>query len=632
MSRLNRFATDARYAWRTVRRAPAFAVPVCFTVALAVGMAVAASAVVNVSSLSPATFSTPLRLDSIRDPGWTTDWGSNLLASADWQNAALDGGLLVLALIAATILVIAAVTLINLQLQRASERGLEQAVQSALGASRHRRMVRLAAEGIWLAAIGAGLGLLLGFVAGAALRLSWPHEVAAEPDFPGLWTVALGVGLPLLAMILLPVASGLASDGRAAFPRLLRTGDRATGGPGSALLRDGFAVAQLAASVALLVGAGLLLRVPPGTTAGESARPGVRDTLVVRLDLDAKAFTDPAERTGYYRRLVAEVSRIPGLADTTLSSPGALMAAGPPGRAQSACGNCFRGGVYVPLLPAIVRYHAVGPDFFRRRGIPVLEGREFGDEDGPDSPRVAVVSAGFAASHFEDGRALGKELRLGGANGAWCRIVGVVPDIRAAGLDSGQDRVPALYLPLFQAPTLSVDLAVRTGSAAGDLRSTLEKVVVAGEPDVRFGGLGTLREEWARRIAPLRWLGLVLALGGCGALLLAVQGLAAVMRFHVRRRRRELAVRLSLGATPGRVVSLVLRRPLVIAIVGVLVGVWASLPLVGWSEGLVAPDASLDPWIGAFIVAGLAGAALLGAAIPAWSAARLDPSVCLREE
>jgi predicted permease len=632
MSNWRLLAADGRFAWRALCRAPGFAVPAVFTIAVAVGVVVAVSSVIDVESLRPFTLSTALNLDVIRDPGWSASWSGSLRSPNDLQRAALDSFLLVLAVAAVVAGVIAALTLANLTLSRAARRGLELAVQSAVGASSFRLLARLGAEGLWLGGVGVGLGLLVGFAAGAAWRLTWPQGAASFGSLPYTSMAAMGVGLPIAIMVALPLLSALASGGRGALPRLLRSGERVTDGRATALLRDGFTVAQFAASLALLVGAGILLRGPVGSDSDTRTAFGTEETLIIKLDLSRTTFEEPRNRIAYFEKLLAGVRGLPSVHDTAVGSSGTLVALGPLGRVISDCGDCSRGGVFLPFIPGIVRYQAISPRFFQVLGVDVSSGREFDEDDRAGSPLVALVSEDFAASHFEGGRAVGREVQLGGGTGPWYRVVGVVPEVRVAGLAAGRGDIPAVYVPLLQDPPSSVDLAVRPAMSVQEMARPVQSLARAIDPGARVVGSATLGEELARQAAPLRWLGGSLGAAAVVSLLLALQGLTSVMRYNVSTRRRELAVRMSVGAGSGSVVWLVLRRTLVIAGAGTVLGLWAALPLVGWARKLVPGASPLDPALVTLIAGALLSCTVLGGALPAWNAARVDPALTLRVE
>lgn len=632
MSNWGLLVTDGRQAWRTLRRAPGFALPAAFTIAMVVGIGVAVFSLIDVESLRPLAFSTPLRLEGVRDPGWSASWSGALRTPNALQSAALDSFLLVLAVTAVVAGAIAALTLVNLMLSRAGRRGLDQAVQSALGASPFRLIARLAAEGLWLGGIGVGLGLLIGFAAATALHLTWPQGAAPLRSLTDVRFLGLAVLLPIASMIAVPLLSRLALGGRVAFPRLLRTGERVTDGPGAALLRDGFAVAQLAASLALLVGAGMLLRGPLGSDVDGGPAFGTPDTVIVKLDLSRSTFEDPAARIDYFENLLAAVRALPSVDDTALASSGTLVGLGSAGRVVSACGGCSRGGVFLPFLPGIVRYHAISPGFLSTLGVEVSSGREFDAGDRPGSAPVALVSESFAASHFAGGQAVGREVQLGGGTGPWHRVVGVVPEVRIAGLGSGRGDLPAVYVPLLQESPLSVDLAVQTVTGPLERVPGVERLAREMGAGVRVVASTTIDDELARRAAPLRWLGWSLGAAGAGSMLLALHGLASVMRYNVSRRRRELAVRMSVGAGPGSVVRLVLRRALLLGGAGTLLGLWAALPLVGWTRKLLPGTSPLDPALVILIAVALVSSVVLGGALPAWKAARVDPALNLRAE
>jgi putative ABC transport system permease protein len=323
--------------------------------------------------------------------------------------------------------------------------------------------------------------------------------------------------------------------------------------------------------VALLIGAGLLMRsaFPMARTAGD-AETG--DTLIVELELTGSEYGGAARRLAYFETLLERIASIPGTEAESLSSPGTWLAVGPEALAIADCGHCGRGGVYLPLSPAFARHHAVSPGFFAAHGLDVVEGRGFTAADRLGAPRVAIVNRTFAIEHFERSEPLGRGVQVGGLQGPWYTVVGIVEDVPGLTMGSARRSPPVLYLPLFQQPPRSVDLSVRT---AGDLHgdtilagSSVTSAASELDGSVEVVGVASARERLEHQSAPLRWLGLLFGVTGGLATLLAVHGLYSVMRYNVLLRRREIGIRLAVGAAPRAVVGMVLRRSLLLVALG----------------------------------------------------------------
>jgi putative ABC transport system permease protein len=623
-------STDLRYGLRRLLRARAFTLPAAFALAFGTGLGLSLFSLVRFVSLRPLLLESVLSLDPVRDAGWESTWNAPLRSAAQIQNEGLGDMLFILVVVAGLGLVIALLGLISLVLARASGRRRDLAIEAALGASSSRLRSRLLSEGVWLAFVGCGIGLLLGLAGTGVLRSSWPHSlVPSGGSMVELWGLVVGLLGPATATVLLPLI-GSAKLLRSSNLGSLGGGARTTGEPGERLLRDVFAVVQLAVSVALLIGAGLLVRsafpVPRASGVVES-----RDTLIVELELTESEYGSAARRLAYFDALLERVAGIPGIEAESLSSPAAWLAVGPEALATAECGNCSRGGMYLPMSPAFVRHHAVSPGFFAAFGLDLVDGRGFTPADRVGSPRVAIVNRTFATEHFERGEPLGRRVQVGGLQGPWYTVVGVVEDVQGATMGSAGPTAPALSLSLLQQPPLSVDLSVRTADGHLLAGTTVTNAVSELDGPAEIVGVATTQRRLGHHIAPLRWLGLLFGVTGGLATLLAVHGLYSVMRYNVLLRRRELGIRMAVGAKPRAVVGMVLRRSLLLVAIGGAVGLWGALPLIGWLKTL-APDVRvLDPVLFGGVTLLLALAALAGGTLPARGAARLDPVVTLRD-
>nr|NIN70583.1 hypothetical protein [Gemmatimonadota bacterium]NIO30443.1 hypothetical protein [Gemmatimonadota bacterium] len=539
-------------------RARAFTLPAAGALALGTGLGLALFGLVRFASLRPLSLDSVLGLDPVRDAGWESSWTAPLRSAAQIQSEGLGDMLFVLVVVAGLGLVIALVGLIGLVLARASGRRSDLAIESALGASPSRLRSRLLSEGLWLALLGCGIGALLGLVGTVVLRSTWPHTVLPGRSTVEWWGLVVGLLVPACATFLLPLV-GSAKLLRSVNLGSLAVGTRTAGEPGERLLRDSLAVVQLAVSVALLIGAGLLMRsaFPVPQTSGVVE---ARDTLIVELGLAAEEYGVAARRLDYFDALLERVGSMRGIEAESLSSPAAWLAVGPAALVVAECGNCSRGNVYLPLSPAFARHHAVSPGFFGAYGLELVGGRDFTAADRLGSMPVAIVNRTFATEHFERGDPLGRRVQTGGPHGPWYTVIGVVEDIKGMTLGSAGRTPPALYLSLLQQPPRACDLSVRVEGDPLLAGAAVKDVLSEMDGPAETVGVASAESRLERHIAPLRWLGLLFGVTGGLATLLAVHGLYSVMRYNVLLRRREIGIRLAVGATPRAVLGMVLRR------------------------------------------------------------------------
>ncbi len=623
---LNRLKSEARLAVRSFSRQPGFAVPALVSAAFAVGLGLAIFGSIRIESTAPLQLRSALALDRVRDAGWSLP----LRSAARVQEAGLERALLFLAGLALLALLIACLNLTILTLMRATGRRREAAVRAALGEPRSRLWLRSAAEGVALAGAGIAAGAVAGLAGGALLLASWPHAAADLAGLlPQVWGLAICIAGPTAALVLPPLAATLGSLRRRDWSRWLTVGERATAEPVERLRRSGLAVTQIAGALVLLVAAGLLVRDSVPTRGGELGYDPA-DTLLVELDLPGGSKDESGERPLYYNEVLAAVSELEGVESAALSSPGTWVAVGAEGVATAECGDCYVGNLFVPISPAVARHHAVSPGSFAAMRANLIDGREFDDGDDADAPLRALVNRTFAENHFQDGEAVGRRVQLGGARGRWYTVVGVVDEVRAQAIGSAEPQTPAVYLSLLQSPVPSVDLLVRSSAPPDALEAALAAALASIDEAASHVVRGGLEERLRHQAAPLRWLGYVFAVLAALSLLIAIYGLAAVMRYEVLQRRAEIATRTAVGATPLAILALLVRRTLRLTAVGVGVGSLLALPLVGWLQTIAPQIDPIDPALFGLVIGSLAAATILGAVRPAWIAARLDPMIILR--
>ncbi len=541
--------------------------------------------------------------------------------------------LLVLSGSVALVLLIAGVNVANLLLARAAARRKEMAVRAALGASSARLLREPLAVSLLLALAGGGLGVLLcmGFVRALA-RLG-------SASVPRLGEIAVGPEVLLFTLVVSVVsglAFGLAPAWRQSRPELqaeLTEGARgSSAGGGLFSRRDGLrrllVAGEIALAVVLLVGAGLLVRsfarvrsVPPGFDA--------QGVLTFELSMSGPRYADSAIVLETSRKLWERLAAIPGAraAGGVSALPlSQMMAWGPitvEGRTP-APGEAF--------INADIR--VVGGAYFAAMRIPLVAGRHFDAHDTRDKPRVIVVDEALAAQLWPGEDPLGKRVRSGGfdasADTPWLTVVGVVGNIKQDRLDA-ESRI-AVYHPHTQYPARSMSVTLRGQGDPASLAEPARRELRAVLPELPVHGLRTMSERVSASLARRRFSMLLLGLFAALALTLGTIGTYSLMAYQVSQGRRELGIRLALGASPRRLVGFVLREGMAVALSGACVGLAAALLLARAMASLLFGVASFDPLTFASVPAVLLLAAFAACYLPARRAAAVDPATSLRSE
>ncbi len=545
--------------------------------------------------------------------------------------------LLVLSAAAMLLLLVACANLAGLFVARAGGRSRETAVRMALGAGRWRAARGALAESLLLAAAGGALALLVARAGVDLLAAAWPERFLyggwnlrfADPTAMGLDGSALAVaaGLALLTGLASGLLPALAAARRDPGRDLRAGATGALGGGGRrGSLRGGLVAAEVAVTLVLVMGAGLLFRSLAELRAVDR---GVdpEGLLVFEYSLprtSAWAEDPVAFHQAYLERLRA----LPGVRSASL------------GCAAPLGGHCMitlvrRAGAtrYPEGSRPDIGVDFVAPGFFETLGVPVLRGRAFEPRDRRDSPPVVVLNEAAARRLFPDGGALGRKVAMGvsltpeGSEGA--EVVGIVGDVLYDTPEKGV--MPEAYLSMHQQEGGSTVFLRAEGEPVA-LLPAARSILARLDPDVPLFGARTLEDLEARATADTRVLGALLAVFAGLALLLAATGVWAVVAHTVVRRTRELGLRVALGACPGSVVALVVRQGVGPAVAGVLVGAGAAWLGGRALRGLLYQVSPTDP-------ATLAGAALflltvsaLAAWLPARRATRVDPMEALRAE
>jgi len=530
--------------------------------------------------------------------------------------------LYVLAGAAGFVLLIACANVGSLLLALAVGRRREIAVRLALGAARSRIVRQLLTESLMLSLLGGGIGLLL------AVWLTEAIRALAAGQIPRAESIAVDgvvLGFTMLVSIATGVIFGLAPALQASNADLnaaLKDGTRGTTVAAGHRLRGALVVAEVALSLVLLVGAGLmiksfwrLLQVNPGFDA--------QSLLRIEVALPESKYPESRDRVTFFQQTLERISTLPGVR-------GAAVINSPPLSGRRNISVFPIEGRPEPKGNAdavLADFREISSDYFKMMGIPFLQGRAFTDRDAQNTPRVAIISQSFVARYGAGEELLGKRVRV---EDDWHTVVGIVSDVRQSGLD--EEAAPHIYIPYLQYSPSRAGVLVRTTgdplSMVGSVRSAIQDV----DRDQPIYNVSTMTAMISTAVAPRR-LNLVL-LGGFAlvALTLAAVGIYGVMANLVTQRTGEIGLRMALGAQPRDVLRLFVARGLRLASLGVAVGLGASLALSRLMATLLYGVSVSDPLTFAVITVLLLSVALLACFVPARRASRVDPMVALRYE
>ena len=542
----------------------------------------------------------------------------------------------------ALVLLIACANLASLAMVRASRRRRELAVRAAIGASSGRLVRQTLLESLVLAMLGCGLGLLVATWLVRALS-------AMRPEALGTWGVAstdlldlatAGVERPVVlfcavAALATALLFGLAPALRAARVRLapdLRAGGaslqggRGHGGAGGG--RPLLVAGQTALAMVTLVGAGLLLR---SLWALQSVPLGVEPERVLTFEVRPSdgAYSRP-DVPGFHGGLVERIAALRGVESVAVGS--CVPASG-----QSGCNSTMvlsRDGQELTEAQRFsIGWHIVGEDYFRTLGVPLRAGRAFDRRDRADAPAVVVLNETAARRLWPDGKAVGRRMQMGtmGLNGdTHAEVIGVVGDVRYRRLEDAAS--PEVYMADLQLGLVATTLFVRTAGDPLELVPAVRGAVQSVDRDLPIYRVRTLEEQLGFALSKARFGSVLLLAFAAVALALAALGVYGVLAQSVAARRREIGLRMALGAASREVERLVLRQGMTMALAGALAGMALALGLTGLLRGLLFEVAPRDPVTFAAVPLALLAVAAVACLVPARRAARVDPTVVLRQE
>lgn len=560
-------------------------------------------------------------------PQRNTGWSVTLVPIHEQMVDQIRPALLVLAGAVVLVLLIACVNVANLLLARSTVRQRELGLRMALGAGRGRLVRQMLTESLLLSLAGglAGLAIAIGFHRGllalVANRIPVPRLDQVALDLPVLgftMAVALGTGL-LFGLVPALIATSHPSDA-------LREGGRQGAAPRSRRALGTLVVAEVALSLVLLAGAGLLVRsfvrlqnIDPGLRAGS--------VLTARVMLPAARYNDPRRSAGFFTDAVARIAALPGVESAAGVSFLPLAGLG--------IGTSFYRADQPPPAAGqspTTDVRPVTPGFFRTMGIPHRAGRDFAATDTADAPLVAIVGETLVRLHLPGENPLGKRLQvsIGTPQGMRVEIVGVVGDIKMSSLDA--ETRPAIYIPHTQLAIGLMTFVVRTTPEPMSLVRSVAGAVQAIDAELPLADVKPMAEVVDATLARPRTVSVLLTAFALMALVLAGVGVYGVMAYSVSQRTQEIGVRMALGATAESVFRLVLGQALRLIAIGVVVGLIAAGALTRVLERLLFQTEPLDPLTFGVTALVLVLVATLASYVPARRGTRIAPVEALRVE
>jgi putative ABC transport system permease protein len=569
-----------------------------------------------------------------------TAWTVRLIPLSETVVGSVRQSLILLFGAVGLVLLISCVNVANLLLARASGRGREIAVRQALGAQRTRIIRQLLTE-VWLL-------FLLGGIAGFAVLFCARHFLLRliPESLPHLNEIAVGWGVLMFAVAVSVTAGtifGLAPawliSGVDLIGTLRQEGRGSKGSPGRSRARQILVISELALSLVLMVAAGLLLRsfwdlfkVQPGFNPDRVM--AIQTWLPGPNDPSADIYRSATQEAVLLREILRRSRTLPGVEEAAIGNEAAL----PLGHSEPARVPLIREGIETMDNEApVIDSPIVSPEYFHLLGVALSRGRIFSDQDLEDTPQVAVINQAAARTYWPNQDPLGKRVRLRrdtreplSSKPAWTTIVGVIADARTESLADAA--IPQIYRSVYQRPAKDLAIFLRGQLDPSAISTQVREQVQSIDPELPVFHAETLDDVLSTSLSVRRFSMEMVALFAATALLLAGLGIYGTISYVVNEQRREIAIRLALGAQRGAILKMVLRRGLGLAAAGAGLGVAGALIVSHLMAGLLYGVSPTDPPTFASVTVVLTTVALAASYIPALRAMRLDPITTLHSE
>jgi len=579
------------------------------------------------------TFASQLRQEYPTDYPAAANWGPRLVPVQEDLVGSTRTELFVLFGAVGCVLLIACVNLANLLLSRSSGRRREFAIRVALGAGRAQLVGQLLSESVLLSMVSGVLALL------TVIAFKSSILALAPTDIPRLNEVHLSAGvfifaflISILTGVLFGLAPALQSIGTDQVTSL-REGSHGTGASKRHTRVSRILVtSEIAISLVLLVGAGLLLR---SFWHLLEVRPGFNPDRVITAQIWISVPNDPTsdpyhaipKRAAFLQEVLRRVSGLPGVEEASIGGANSLPMM--PIRAKGPF--AIQGRPTETERAPVAEFAAVTPGYFHTLKIPFIAGRSFTDSDTDTTQQVTIIDQTLAHRYWPNEDPIGKQIKgIGSPQAVWLTIVGIVGDVKSDGFDA--PTVPHFYMPMRQAPDYSSIIFLRSAGNPETLGETIRKEVQSVDPNVPVFGVRAMNAVMEKSLAERRFALDLLAVFASVALLLAAIGIYGVMAYSFSQRTHEIGIRVALGAQRFDILRMVLREGMQLALVGLLSGLAGAAIITRFFRSMLFDVAPGDPMTFASVSAILASVAFLACYIPARRATRVDPLVALREE
>jgi putative ABC transport system permease protein len=550
--------------------------------------------------------------------------------------------LLILLGVVGFVLLIACVNVANLLLARATSRQKEIAIRAALGANRKRIFRQLLTESLLLGVISGALGFVLSLWGMDLLLAAIPIDIPFWMKFDLDWrVVAFTVACSLLTGFLFGTAPAIQSS-NPDLNETLKEGGRSAATSGRQRLRSALVIGEIALSLVLLVGAGLMMRSFIGL---QHVNSGIKPegVLTLNIGLPGAKYKTPEQRLTFFQQLLERVRALPGVQSAATNS-GLPLGGGNWGRSLTVEGFPVLSVGEAPMINHCV----ISPDYFKTMGIPVLKGRDFDERDrAPEkgsqvavrgeaqpgaSTGVTIIDERLAREYWPDQDPIGKRIRFGPPedNEPWHTIVGVVGEVRHERLDAATRK--SVYLPHAQVPIGGSRLVIRTEGRPESIIGSVRAQVREIDPDLPITRVLPMTEVVARSVWKERLYTALFGVFAAVALILATVGIYGVMSYAVTQRTREIGLRMALGAQRSDVMKMVVGHGVLVTATGIGTGVVAAVALTRLMSSLLFNVTATDPITFIAVSVILAAVALAACFVPARRAAKVDPMVALRYE
>jgi putative ABC transport system permease protein len=521
------------------------------------------------------------------------------------------------------VLLIACVNVANLLIARAAAREGEIATRAALGASSARILGQLLTESLVLAGAGGAAGVLLALWARDAIVSLTPATVPRISDVSiNGWVLAFAMSLTLVTAVASGLVPALLAT-RRALRDSIAAGRKGTAASARRPLRSAMVIGQLALSLALLTGAGLLAKTFWKLTAVE---PGfdASDVMTMEVVLPRARYPEPRQRSAFFGRVLEILESHPQV----IAAGGATNL--PLSSTQMTFGFYQEGMVPDRDAPFLANVRGVTAGYFRALGIPLMRGRALTSADREGSQPVVVINDAMRRKFWPDRDPVGEQLSITrGRTTVWREIVGIVGDIRHSGL--GADPEPEIYMPYAHDPFMFLRIAVRSRAEPEALAGAMRAAVWAVDPGQPVSRVRTMEDVVSSSVASERFNTIMIGTFAVLALMLAAVGLYGVIAYSVATRLHEFGVRLALGAERRHILGLVLRQGLALSLSGLLLGFGLALVMTRSIEAQLYQTTRTDPATFGMVAGLLLTLALVASYVPARRAVRADPMRALRE-